>query len=96
MEKVVCVVLKYYPQKGFPHWVLMPPPPTHLIKLILLHTVVVLQYTAHIQMTCLIKGENAVKLVKNKISLVTNFVQTCSLISIYTDMSTVCSYDTLQ
>ena len=46
-------------------------------------------------MACLVKG-GAVKMLKNiffyKSLYATNFVQTCSLISIYNGMCTVCSY----
>ena len=49
------------------------------------------------KMACLAKVGKAVKMLKKnyiyyKSALVTNFVQTCSLISIYKGMYTVCSY----
>ena len=69
------------------------------IKLILLHTVVVLHYTHHIQIACLIKKGMLSKCSKTnyyKSSLVANFAQVCSLIHIYNGMYTVCSYDTPQ
>ena len=68
-------------------------------KLILLHAVVVLHYTHHIKMACLVKGGKAVKMLKTKYykgQLVINFVHPCSLISIYNGMYTVSSYDTPQ
>ena len=70
-----------------------------LIKLILLHTVVVLHYTHHIKWHALSKGERLSKFSKTsycKSSLVSSFVQTCCVISFYSDMYTVCSYDTPQ
>ena len=66
-----------------------------LIKLIRLHTVVVLHYIHHINMACLItaglEGENCQNAQKHiiiKAYQVTSFVQTCSFISIYNDMYT--------
>ena len=59
---------------------------------ILLHTVVVSHYTYK-------KRGEAVKMLITiylKSSLVTSFVQTCNLISIYNDVCTVFSYDTPQ
>ena len=64
----------------------LPPPHTHLVtKLILLHTVVVLHYTHHIRWHDWSEGRRLSKCSKTiyyKSSLVTNFLQTCSLISI--------------
>ena len=68
------------------------PPHNFNIQLLVLH------YTHHIKMACLLKGVRLSKFSKSfyKSPLVANFVQTYSLISIHNGMYTVFSYDTPQ
>ena len=47
-----------------------------------LHTVVGLHYTHHTQMACLIKGGKSAQNAQKQIIIITNFEQTCSLVSI--------------
>ena len=63
------------------------------LKCFLLQTVVVLHYTLSYKNGMLGQREEGCQNAHQS-SLVANFAQTCSLISIYNGMYTVCSYDT--
>ena len=70
-----------------------------MTNLFLLHTVVVLLYTHDTKVACFVTGGTLSKrseIIYHKSLLVANFVQTYTLISIYNDIYTVCSYDTPQ